>query len=153
MRKWHILGLFPPVFGMEQCLFCSVRCSNGNFGCLELILVGGGKFIMILQIEFDHSCFIAITKIGCESLKLYLLVAKKKSHLYKTVLLPLKFSVITFIYTVFWIWLGHVPDYFHASLPPCPNSDNALKWLSHSFQVRVNFWACSEITVNHTQTS
>lgn len=43
VRKWHILGLFPPVFGMEQCLFCSVRCSNGNFGCLELILVGGGQ--------------------------------------------------------------------------------------------------------------
>lgn len=56
---------------------------------------------MMLQIEFDHSCFIAIIKIGCESLKLYLLVAKKKSHLYKTVLLPLKFSVLTFIYTVF----------------------------------------------------
>lgn len=33
---------------------------------------------MILQTEFDHSCFIAIIKIGCESLKLYLLVAKKK---------------------------------------------------------------------------
>lgn len=89
-EQWHILGLFPPVFGMEQCLFCSVRCSNGNFGCLELILVGGGKFIMILQIEFDHSCFIAITKIGCESLKLYLLVAKKKISSIQNCLVALK---------------------------------------------------------------
>jgi len=39
---------------------------------------------MMLQIESDHSCSTAITKIDCESLKLYLLFEKKKSHLYKT---------------------------------------------------------------------
>lgn len=52
---------------------------------------------MMLQIEFDHSCFIAIIKIGCESLKLYLLVAKKNMNLIYTKLCLVSLEVLSII--------------------------------------------------------
>lgn len=139
MRKWHISGLFPPVFGTEQCMFCSVRCSNGNFGCLELILVGGGQIYYDATNRVWSQLLHCNYKIGCESLKLYLLDAKKKttqkSLIYiKLSLVPLEvLSVIVYIASILNLTWSCWQSIFMLLSSPCPNCDSVLKWLSHSF--------------------
>lgn len=55
---------------------------------------------MMLQKEFDHSCSIAIIKIGCESLKLYLLVAKKPQSIQNCLVAHKVLSIIIYIHSI-----------------------------------------------------
>lgn len=109
---------------------------------------------MMLQIEFDHSCFIAIIKTGCESL-----VAKrrKESHLYRILSCLLEvLSIIIYIPSILnltWSCCQSISLQLSFCVPTVIVCSHHFPFFSEEpvpFCVTVNFWACSEITVNHT---